>query len=521
MQSRQRLSPRGFTIFLLIIVLIGLTLGLFSGWRHADRFESSDNAHAVVVYHIQWLTALLGLLPISVSLLRLRKERGRFLSTLHTWLPIRSAVYFALAAVVSNSIAYGYGLVGESGFIMRSLFYSSYLFWAALWAFLVAGFPGVFLHAQRGVPHVADVVLANLIVTLLLLEGGLNIWASYSHSPLFWDVASIESTLKTYRQKPHYHYFDFVFNSQGYHDKEFFVRGENDFTAALLADSFGMGVVPYDFNFVTVAERDLQERLSGRYQRVAIHNFGIPCIGMQEYAHLIKTEVLKWRPNLVLVCAFLGNDIGERSGSRTGLRCFQGWFVWIMADRICAIFKERHHDEGVMLMEEGIRKRRGTVPPYIFDSSLEPPTFSEEAFLGIEQARLDICNPHDPSTAGKFEEFFEALKYMKSLLKERLILVLIPDQFQVDDALYDQLLHTKERPDVYVRDYPQQRIHEYCRLHRIPVLDLTQPLAVAQHKGTTYHLRDTHWNACGNRVAGEAIASFVIHVYHLRGQTGH
>jgi hypothetical protein len=40
----------------------------------------------------------------------------------------------------------------------------------------------------------------------------------------------------------------------------------------------------------------------------------------------------------------------------------------------------------------------------------------------------------------------------------------------------------------------------------------------ARRSAPVYHLRDTHWNAAGNRVAGEAIASWIL---AHRGAGGH
>jgi len=32
----------------------------------------------------------------------------------------------------------------------------------------------------------------------------------------------------------------------------------------------------------------------------------------------------------------------------------------------------------------------------------------------------------------------------------------------------------------------------------------------AEKDGRTYHLRDTHWNAHGNRIAGKQVADFLL-----------
>ena len=74
---------------------------------------------------------------------------------------------------------------------------------------------------------------------------------------MVWDDESARSRVEAGRQPPGRLYFGFSLNSGGYHDEEFFVGDERDFVVGLLADSFGLGVVPYAYNFATVAERTL------------------------------------------------------------------------------------------------------------------------------------------------------------------------------------------------------------------------------------------------------------------------
>ena len=63
------------------------------------------------------------------------------------------------------------------------------------------------------------------------------------------------------------------------------------------------------------------------------------------------------------------------------------------------------------------------------------------------------------------------------------------------------------------RDQPQERIRTWLGARGVPSLDLlpilrAQP-ALADGSRHLYHLRDTHWNARGNRVAGVALARFL------------
>ncbi|MFW5733946.1 MAG: alginate O-acetyltransferase AlgX-related protein [Oceanidesulfovibrio sp.] len=99
-------------------------------------------------------------------------------------------------------------------------------------------------------------------------------------------------------------------------------------------------------------------------------------------------------------------------------------------------------------------------------------------------------------------------------------MVLAPDEFQVNDALWARLMSIVEDPSEYDRDYPQKRVAAYCREKGIPHLDLLPLLREAEHKQHTYHIRDTHWNAWGNEVAGKAIADKILEFERRDGAMG-
>ncbi len=124
---------------------------------------------------------------------------------------------------------------------------------------------------------------------------------------------------------------------------------------------------------------------------------------------------------------------------------------------------------------------------------------------------MEVLNPGNRVMQRRYEDFLRALDLFESLLGDRLLLVLIPDEFQVNDTLYQRLLALGDKPGIYERDFPQRLIGAYAQRIGIRTLDLLPALRAAEKQGRTYHLRDTHWNARGNRVAGDEIADFILH----------
>ncbi len=491
------------------VVYARLVWGLWDGYRHLDEFYHSDVTGAMAVWHIRWVVSVLGLVVLNGCIGRSIKQRILWKSFNWSWFSLRLLLYMLFAAVVITSIAYGCNFLGESRFLLRSFFNSALLGCLGLWSVLVIGRPFLIKSPGSGPGRLADVVMANIVITLLLLEVGLHFWAKYSSSTVFQDTASIKSSINRNRQAPYFNYFGFHFNSQGYHDTEFFAAKQNDFVVGLIADSFGMGVVPYAYNFATVTERNLRKVIGKEFKQVAVHNFGIPCVGMNEYDYIMRTEVIKTKPRLIVLCVFAGNDISSGWQPKRNLYAVQKWWTGIIFKRLLMVSAEIN--KGGAVLDIGRQTGGpGEIPGYIHDSTKEKPSFSEEKFLEIESRRFEICNPQNKITLKHFTGFFRAFIRLRVFTGDRLLVVLIPDEFQVNDALYGKLLKTKTFPENYIRDYPQQRIRSFCREKNILLLDLLNDLRSAEKTGRTYHLRDTHWNAKGNRVAGEAIAKSII-----------
>jgi len=115
----------------------------------------------------------------------------------------------------------------------------------------------------------------------------------------------------------------------------------------------------------------------------------------------------------------------------------------------------------------------------------------------------------------------EQLDTFHQALGERLLVVLVPDEYQVNDELWNGLLpaaiqmyaHSvppSQARESFDRDYPQQRLREWAAERGVRVLDLLPALREAEKSARTYHLRDTHWNSHGNRVAGEELARALL-----------
>ncbi len=89
--------------------------------------------------------------------------------------------------------------------------------------------------------------------------------------------------------------------------------------------------------------------------------------------------------------------------------------------------------------------------------------------------------------------------------------MIIPDEFQVEDALWNEVSAAANRP--LERDRPQQRLMAWFVNSGIPVLDLLPVLRAVEPledgKRHVYHALDTHFNARGNEAAAGALLPFL------------
>ena len=147
--------------------------------------------------------------------------------------------------------------------------------------------------------------------------------------------------------------------------------------------------------------------------------------------------------------------------------------------------------------------------PWVLDPTLEEPVFSERAFLELERHRArSACDP-DPAD---LERLFAILEEMRAAAGPRLAVLVLPDEFQVEDELWRQVGFADGVE--LDRDRPQRVIGAWLEERGVPWLDLLPRMRAVppgpDGRRHLYHRRDTHWNARGNRIAGEALAEFLV-----------
>lgn len=336
------------------------------------------------------------------------------------------------------------------------------------------------------------VIFSSLFIIFIIIEIYLHI-----AQPLFLEMGrSIVGDLSDYK-------------SQGYVDEKRFTKPENTFRILGLGDSFA--VCDYDLgknyhNYLAVALKN------AGYNHIQIVNAGMPATGPGYYWHILEKYGDAWKPDLVLLGFFEGNDFEEvdfmvNRGPfiREPQDPWQRWPGYLRFNNfwLYKVVKAKFTLTVEKIIKSNEKKEEA-----------RRATFSNMAFLHIENKRVWIFRK-DKKAA--FDELWQKNSSLMLKFKEwctqrqiPLVIAIFPSQFQVDAKLRQEIYQAYHlAADDLDLSYPNRLLSDYCREHGILCLDM---LGAFQQQGasrTLYRLHDTHWNEAGNRLAGSLIFDYL------------
>ncbi|MGZ3405085.1 MAG: hypothetical protein ACXVAN_01490 [Polyangia bacterium] len=429
---------------------------------------------------------------------------GRRRGAAHAARPLR-LVFYVLVLTWLSSIFHDYEQGGS--------YYSFIIGFGALAALDAFG-PALARRAPR-LADACDLVCMNVCVLFVGLELVLRVAAAVTHSPLLvQESTDAKGWLAANKLHPGDPIMGFVVNRNGYNDEEFHKKDKCLVTA--VGDSFTVGVVPHEFHFATVAERELG---------CPIDAIGVCAVGPEEYALMVRDDALPLDPDVVLINLFVGNDIVDnlrgRDHFRGGMRRWldrHNLLVYELPRRLAILARERRNRKGpvepvpIVPVRGQILSRDELVRtlPWLTDPARELPSMSHEAFLTLETRHaVEIGGGGDEPY---YKRFWEIVDEMRAAVAPRkLAILLIPDELQVEDPVWREISARAGRP--LDRERAQRILARTLTEKGIPYLDLL-PILRAEPAGSDgmrhlFHRDDSHLNARGNAVAGKALALFL------------
>jgi hypothetical protein len=361
-----------------------------------------------------------------------------------------------------------------------------------------------------------DLFLFNLLLLVLVLELVLRAYVPFSSNPLLLPETSsnlemADEIRQRLERRKGVSIFGVPFNSMGFRDDEFEIPKPTDvFRIVALADSFGVNAVVPDSHFhMRLLEKELEGFAGPR--RVEVANLGISATGPQHYLTVLEEFGVWLEPDLVAVYLFLGNDFSHQVVVEPFRSRWDVSLSYRIASRLGRVSRVRLRG-----IEQGAEPEPSE-PDYVHDWRLEEPTFSEEEFLTVERTRARVFDTDLPES--HFEVGIEHLRRMAALARRvtgrPLLVVVVPDELQVNDALHAEVMRGFNRR--LDSERPVRVLAESLKPAEAVIIDLLPALREAEREtGRVYHLRNTHWNANGNR----AVAREVARQLRLRPELG-
>jgi hypothetical protein len=327
-------------------------------------------------------------------------------------------------------------------------------------------------------------------ISLVFCEICLRVFNYFVPTPIIYDVS-----YNRFRAKPHSDNFGFKINTFGFKDTEFGPKKNDVYRIVGLGDSFAFGVVPYQYNYLTL----LEEQLNKAGHKSEVFNMGISNTGPLAYWTLLGKEGLGHKPDMVLLSFFIGNDFVDD----------------IKTKRIQLI--SRSYLASLVNYLVKIRKSKFLFPKY-GEKSIYCDTctnMSYEVYFQLEKKRGTIFWKENPLIEEGLETAMFYLSRIQTLCQEnnvKLVIAILPDEMQSKDRLRDKVIAAddQKRPaSQWDNLYPNRLLHQKLDELKIDYVDLYDVFR-AIPQDTVLHLpNDSHWNIRGNKVAAEAITKYL------------
>ncbi len=379
-----------------------------------------------------------------------------------------------------------------------------------------------------------DALLFSLCLAAPLTELSLRGYAVLRPSAVFARTTQrAAQIMERLRRPPGEMLYGFPCNSTGHYDEEFLPKSAlvsasadpaRERLVVSIGDSFSLSSVPHYYNYTTVCERLLPG--------TRVYNMGIAAVGPPEYLLMMCEEAIPLAPDLIVIGLFLGNDVGFL-GSRavTDRSWLRSWFdrdnlyLYLVPRRIGRIARERRAIGGADRTIGGAGGERATSVgriddldelakhlPWLRNPELEQPGFTREGYLAIQWGRAIAICEDKPEVFGPF--FRELQKIIDAAGTTPLAFLLIPDEFQVDDVVWADVVGGL--PDHRLeRDLAQRLVKAWLDERGVPYLDLLPKLRAAETGSDGRHmylLRNTHWSVRGNEIGGQGQAELITSV---------
>lgn len=329
------------------------------------------------------------------------------------------------------------------------------------------------------------------LISVVFTEVAFRIFNQINPTFIFYD-----NSYNRFRGKPFASDYDSNLNSKGFKDVEFEkVKAEGVFRILGIGDSFAFGVVPYQHNYHTLLEANLNRQ----GKKVETINMGIPNLNPRDYFAVLMNEGLEVQPDLVIVSFFIGNDFLDAESNQLTRPIYSYSYL---ASFFKFIQDMRTKYEGQTFLPDN----------WVYND--DEPTWTYENYLQMEASRTEIYQIQNPEFKPIFDYSLSYLQKIKEVCDYKnipMLVVLIPDEMQVDPSLQKDVLKTVNGlGENFDFEIPNRLLQEELQRQEIDYIDLLGEFREINKTTRLYKQNDSHWNIAGNRYAAEFIEQYLV-----------
>jgi len=326
-------------------------------------------------------------------------------------------------------------------------------------------------------------------------------------------------------------------NQDSLRDKDHdLVKPSNTYRIAILGDSFSEAIqVNAEETFWAILAENLSACAALTGKKIEVINFGVGDYGTAQELMTLKHEVWKYKPDLVLLEIFTGNDLVNNSKALSPSDRFapflvkkQGKFVWDMSFQDSDTYRRRgsqfrqalfwliNHSRVLQVINEA--KRAITTHQPLVGSASNSSKDDKTAI--IPALDFDVNLYREPQE----QNWQEAWEITEALLKEmnqevkakgaKFLAVTLSNPPQVYPDL--QVREALKRQGATNLFYPDQRIQKIGQSNGFEVLNLAPTFQrygdqnnVFLHGFDNTAMGIGHWNKAGHQLGGKMIANYV------------
>ncbi len=331
-------------------------------------------------------------------------------------------------------------------------------------------------------------------------------------------------------------------NSHGLRDREYESKNKDAFRIMVIGDSFAFGHgCELEDSFTKVLEANLNNAGNKKLKAVDVLNAGVGGYGIDHYYRHLKEKFDIYKPDLVVLSFFVGNDLGQRIGLRTvwdgylidkdsiplndqvkaSIASLPSIFLKVKAylaqhshlfnflvarvknsERIKGFFNKTGLAAGEKTLEMKrlalqekkreyiLKKERNKIIPLYFQKYLKVPTLRFE------------------------EDWAFSIRYLhkiKVFLKDQdadLLVAFLPDRMQVHKEYWDKVLwqHNFDQ-NAFDLENINNRLSDFCATNSLSCVDMLPEFKKADQKGVRLYFKyDPHWNINGHRQAADILS---------------